>query len=282
MKVQELMEARSTQELQSMAQRLAEFLKKNARPWLDVTGWGRLTFYRGISGQYQDPLVFVQRIRQDRRPLHTRQPNHEAFNALIAAAGGVANRSNAAFVTPEKELANIYGKVFVFMALGPIHTTFHKKWNDWTSVSMERLIDLLKDKDQLLDQIPVDSQSLSDGMNKSVPKLKQHLSNLTYYQNHEWAKSRMEEIQDILADKDKLQAHVTKEIQKEVLVSSDIFSDPNAYDKTLLQDLVVDRDLNFMATNRREVMVQAKSALLINPRFYENFVRSYLISSSNK
>ncbi len=116
----------------AMAQQVVAYMRANAKPWLAQTKNGALMVYRGIEDDRVTAHAFTQNIRQDRRPKDTDQQRHMAFNKVIAAAGGVANRSNAAFVSGDKSTAEAYGRPFVFVPVGDFRYTWSPEYADWT------------------------------------------------------------------------------------------------------------------------------------------------------
>lgn len=130
-------------------QEMAKFIKKYAAPWLAQTQQGKLQVYRGIDAAV--PEVFVKAIRQDRKPKDTDQERHQAFNAIISAAGGIANRSNSAFVSPSHDLAwhysEMWGLPHVFIPLGKFHYTWSPYYDDWTeNFTRDRIAKLMTTK----------------------------------------------------------------------------------------------------------------------------------------
>ena len=116
----------------AMAQQVVAYMRANAKPWLAQTKNGALMVYRGIEDDSITAHAFTQNIRQDRRPKDTDKQRHQAFNKVIAAAGGVANRSNAAFVSGDKPTAESYGRPFVFVPVGDFRYTWSPEYADWT------------------------------------------------------------------------------------------------------------------------------------------------------
>lgn len=138
MKIHEIL--REDPQVPQEPEALADFIKQNAQPWLSQTDQGYLIVYRGLKSQlsmYGGPLpwdrsvAFVKSIRGDRRTLNTSQASHAAFNAMIDSVGGLADRSNSAFVSSDRNVAEFYGRVYVFMPLGDFHYTWSPEYADW-------------------------------------------------------------------------------------------------------------------------------------------------------
>jgi hypothetical protein len=109
---------------------LAKFISANAKPWLSVSNNGHWVVYRGMRGQ--NDTVFTRPIRTDRKSMDTLEVRHQAFNAVIKSVGGIANRSNSAFVTSDANFAAGYGEPYVFIPLGDFHYTWSPVYRDWT------------------------------------------------------------------------------------------------------------------------------------------------------
>ena len=103
------------------------YMRTHCQPWLNAVGLDKVA-YRGTN---TNNLVFVRAVRNDRAPRDSTQPIHELFNKLIAMAGGVANRSNSAFLTSNRTSANIYGVPKVAIPAGEFNYTWSPKWSDW-------------------------------------------------------------------------------------------------------------------------------------------------------
>ncbi len=124
-------------------ERLADYIYEQAQPWMLSTDTGQLRVYRGVGGKFHP--VFTAPIRTDRKPMDTPEHKHQGFNAIIAAAGGRANRSNAAFVSGDPKFASAYGEVYVFIPLGNFHYTWSPLYRDWTSdFTLDAMTELMK------------------------------------------------------------------------------------------------------------------------------------------
>lgn len=116
----------------ALAKQTVKYIKDNAEPWLAASKNGQLVVYRGVENSPQQALAWTKPVRQDRRPKDSSQTLHDRFNAIIAAAGGTANRSNAAFVTSSFTGASHYGSVYVYIPLGDFTYTWSPFYTDWT------------------------------------------------------------------------------------------------------------------------------------------------------
>lgn len=134
-------------EIGNGSSKLAEFIYKNAKPWLDESKKGAYRSYRGLTmrsapGANADlehtgldySLAFTgPAFKKDRRPLDTSAMRHAAFNGMIAAVGGVANRSNSIFTSGSATQASAYGNVYVAIPLGLFYYTWSPVHRDWTT-----------------------------------------------------------------------------------------------------------------------------------------------------
>jgi hypothetical protein len=157
MKVQELLEATKKKpandqyarvpliqiDRAALAQQTADYIRTHAQPWMALSGNGQnFKVYRGIlKPPGRETLSFTAPLRQDRVPRDTKLKKHQRFNALIAAAGGTANRSNSAFVTSNFQTANYYGRAYVYIPLGDFTYTFSPYYHDWTAQFDNNLLD---------------------------------------------------------------------------------------------------------------------------------------------
>jgi len=152
------------------AQKIAMFAKKNCAPWLAATKNGSQYVYRGISDR--GGLAFTKKTREDRRPKDTGKVRHDAFNAAITAAGGIANRSNSLFCTSSKGTAGEYGRIYVLLPVGKFNYTWGAEWEDWTAeAEIGDLQDLLVPK-----KIGPDVQKKIAELKKQVSVFKATLS----------------------------------------------------------------------------------------------------------
>jgi hypothetical protein len=127
------------------ANKIATFIRTKCKPWLAASKNGSITIYRGISDR--GGLAFTKKTREDRRPKDTGAARHQAFNAAIAAAGGVANRSNSLFSSSDDDVAMQYGTAYVLIPVGNFNYTWSPNWDDWTgSAEMSDLAELLAPK----------------------------------------------------------------------------------------------------------------------------------------
>jgi hypothetical protein len=162
------------------ANKIALFLKTKCQPWLKETNNGKLVVYRGISDR--SGLAFTKKTREDRKPKDTDQIRHKAFNAAIAAAGGVANRENALFCTGDRSTAGSYGKSYVLIPVGKFNYTWAIDWNDWTNdVNMDDLRELLLPAPKKV----VDNTELKKKLQAKVEVYKKKVATLA---ETDWAK----------------------------------------------------------------------------------------------
>jgi hypothetical protein len=104
-----------------------KYMLEHCQPWIQAVGLNRIV-YRGTNTTND---VFVRAVRDDRKPRDSGQPIHELFNKLITMAGGIANRSNSAFLAGNSTSAGIYGNVRVAIPAGEFNYTWSPKWSDW-------------------------------------------------------------------------------------------------------------------------------------------------------
>lgn len=110
------------------------FIWKNCQPWMKATDNGQMVFYRGnskVPAEAYSNGYHVEAVHKDRRPKDSTPELHQFFNRMISIAGGVANRSNSAFVTSSENEAAEYGNHWVYMPIGNFNYTWHDRWVDW-------------------------------------------------------------------------------------------------------------------------------------------------------
>ena len=132
------------------ANNIAKFIKSKCKPWYNQSKQGKIVVYRGVDPGKEavssSSLAFIRKTRPDRRPKDTDMPRHKAFNAVIGAAGGIANRSNSLFTTSKYDIAADYGTVFATIPIGDFHYTWSPYWSDWThDVKKDNIVKLLKE-----------------------------------------------------------------------------------------------------------------------------------------
>ena len=124
----EIIVSTNTQMIQ--VNRLVEFIRANCQPWLAATKNGQHKVYRGVD---ENITAWIQNVRSDRSPKDTNESRHHMFNAIISRAGGIANRSNAAFVSGDKYTADTYGTPYVIFPIGDFRYTWSPEYADWTN-----------------------------------------------------------------------------------------------------------------------------------------------------
>lgn len=121
-------------DLKTLAEITIRYIEKNCQPWLQSTKKDQIV-YRSIVTpweQTEDNVVFTRAVRKDRLPMDSSPRLHGLFNTMIEMAGGVANRSNSAFVSGSYEQAGTYdGPVHVVMPVGNFRYTWSPYYEDW-------------------------------------------------------------------------------------------------------------------------------------------------------
>jgi hypothetical protein len=114
----------------------AKYMRLHCQPWINTVGLKHIV-YRGTKTT--NP-IYVRAVRSDRTPRDSIQPMHTLFDELITMAGGVANRTNSAFVTSDLSIANIYGNPRIAIPAGNFNYTWSPIWKDWYAhISNNRL-----------------------------------------------------------------------------------------------------------------------------------------------
>lgn len=109
---------------------IANFIRKNCRPWLKDTRNGNLIAYRGLD--VDDPAVaMVVNVRPDRRPLDTEPYWNERINFMLTQIGSKTKRYNSIAVTGRMGLADQFGFTYVVFPVGKFNFTWNPKAYDW-------------------------------------------------------------------------------------------------------------------------------------------------------
>ena len=122
-------DAEVTRKVLELAQRLAEFIEQECRPFLQESHQIKAPMYRGVKRSI--PFATFAATRKERRPLDSSPGMHAIFNRLIAHCGKTANRSNSAFCTGDHKQATRYGVPYVIIPMGGFHYTWDQSVKDW-------------------------------------------------------------------------------------------------------------------------------------------------------
>lgn len=223
-------------------ERLREFIQANCRPWLE-SYTGKETLYRGIRNV--ENLAFTRPVRQDRRPRDSDMETHQFFNHVISMAGGVANRSNSAFVTTDSRSAQEYGTVCVVMPVGDFNYTWSPYMQDWYSNELSARS--WWDPSLVLDQVPWMKLNKSVGVitGKQIT-MDNALEVLTHIQT-QWAAAGQLAIHAGFPHSCYTVETVTKE-----------------------RGILADQGLEEAMLERHEIMIQAKELLYISLDLYDH------------
>ena len=127
MKYYELMEAETFKNTEEVARNIF----RDCQPFLKMWGWQKPLF-RG-SRDYDTRIPYIkEKTRQDRKPLDTRKPVHDAFVQEFNKLGFKANRNNSIFCTGDKFEANHFGTVYTIFPVGQFDFTWSSEIRDLT------------------------------------------------------------------------------------------------------------------------------------------------------
>jgi hypothetical protein len=253
-------------------QSVAEFISENARPWLEASNNGHWVVYRGIWGQ--NDSVFPRVIRNNpftfpepdkshdpraepRRPMDTPEVRHQAFNAVIKSVGGIANRSNSAFVTHDAKWAGNYGEPYVFMPLGDFHYTWSPVYRDWTAdFNGNDLIKLMRP------DAPFDEEKILKRAQKEI----QDFLNSARYSTDPVTLAQAEEVRDTNS---KAYKELLSFYRGHAKYYFGFSTNPEAYDPALVSKKIqVDQGLDQAIRSGNEIMITAKTGLYIKSFVY--------------
>lgn len=258
--------------IMAQVQKIANFIKKNAQPYLSQINPKRFILYRGLD--YTMKPVFIQGMPKDRKPKDTERFRHDSFNAMIAAVGGYANRSNSIFATRSEDQASSYGDVYAVIPLGNFRYTYAPRWYDWTEDAPEGLdtyLEILNDRaiSEILVQAKkkrfFDDEFIRNYYSSSkiakidITNLKHIAANRTYLS---WF------LLDVMGDTDPSIEHILK--------------NPKSYDAQALKNYIrVDRGLGSLNVEM-EIMISASKVLCVEQLLYQYLVAPYLIRTPKK
>jgi hypothetical protein len=111
--------------------------------WENVRSAEKRALYRGIRGAHQS---FIKKeVRQDRKPLATRNELHFAADESFERVFGFKARSQAIFATGLTSDAEYYGNVYIIFPIGKFQFVWSKKIGDLYGNFMKRKFDKTPD-----------------------------------------------------------------------------------------------------------------------------------------
>ena len=116
----------------------ANRIKRASYQWLVESNYRPA--YRGIATFSEDGVAFHTQSRNftgGRGSVDSSPAMQDAWNALIAKKGFIANRDNSIFVTGERSMATNYGHAFVIYPIGDYDYTWHVDIQDGYRVELE-------------------------------------------------------------------------------------------------------------------------------------------------
>jgi hypothetical protein len=125
---------------------LAPYLKANCAQALDLVANNGLFFYRGVARETQEesyslpgfkdvPVAGPIKVDRERGPRDTPVADHEVMDKWFKKHKGFAARSQALFVTPDIDQAEMYGATFIVLPIGKFNAYWSETVRDLT-VSM--------------------------------------------------------------------------------------------------------------------------------------------------
>ena len=222
------------QDEEAIAEKLATYIKQHAKKWLSLSNNGELVVYRGTrsspppaSGPRKPEPYFIKDTKIDRPPRDTALDVHLAYNAMIKAVGGIANRNNSIFVSGNKPTAQAYGVTYVLIPLGEFHWTWSPEWDDWTfDVRTDNLGKLLRP-----DLVTKQTQDLGKFLSGEYDNSTDRGGEIINYTDPNNYNRRV--LKDkILVDKD---MHKAIQSGHEIMInaSSGMYIDPDIYQKVI-------------------------------------------------
>ena len=254
---------------------VADYIKKNCSQWLNETDGGRYTFFRGLKENMASYLAFVQRVRTDREPRDSIQLGHDAYNAVIEAVGGTANRSNSVFALSSYSQAKSYGaprgQASIIFPIGNYSYTWSKAWDDWNIDDIDTLESFVgRYVHQALD-IRGDAEY---ALEELLDMLEHEATNARTEADRKDIEDEIRGLETWQGKQDFIDEYI--ESNDGIETAYEVYTDPNNYDKEALSQIImVDQGLTTAAELKHEVMIHCENVLYIDHQFYE-FVWSAL------
>ena len=239
---------RPTDDMEELAARVKTYIDKNCQPWLRKSG-GRIV-YRGMG--VLSLTAFTRAVRSRRKPVDSGATTHRLMNMMIQQVGGVANRSNSAFVTSDYHEAGSYGSAYIAMPVGNFNYTWSPVWTDWQQAF---------DEDDAWEDI-IDYKKLR----KLFTPQQWAQQHREYLDRFRWAEyNKREFVQD-----------ATHRMFHEILNTSSPtttiqYIDPGQVKKLI----VVDKNLSQAIEHKCEIMIHCEKMLYIDEDFLQQVSEEY-------
>ncbi len=105
----------------------------NCKPYLNMIGDSKFQLYRGETHKLEDKSVQLFDTYEERRPRDTIVAYHKIYDDVVFKLTGIRFRSNRiAFVTPNKNEAEEYGKVGYFYPVDNFQYLYFQGIGDFT------------------------------------------------------------------------------------------------------------------------------------------------------
>lgn len=246
-------------------EKIISFIKENCSEWLQKSNGTVLYRSTRDPGEELNPYAKIMKVRTNRRPVDTPDYIHQAFNEAIRLAGGVANRSNSLFTTPDYNNAASYGEysgsehTFIVMPIGEFHYTWSPKFPDW-------FVDIVQNS-ELVDYL------YEDKVKEILIKL-YDLEDVVSFSRNRFSIMKMIGNKVVVGvDAKVIMRGEEKEINVDVPVTKEML-DVNK----LSEQIYTDENMHMVNDHQSEVMIHPLSlrALLINPYYYHSRIAKEL------
>lgn len=241
-----------TSDIDEIASRVRTFINQNCKPWLKKSG-GRIV-YRGMA--HESPTAFTRAVRSRRKPKDSSPTLHKMMNMMIQQVGGVANRSNSAFVTANYGEASAYGNAYIAIPVGEFRYTWSPEWQDWQvafdeDYAMEDVIDLKKIRQKLTPQ-------------QWAVKYQQYKNDPDSF-HHIFANSKSEFVEDTV------QVMYYRMLRDSSPQTISQYIDP----RKVKQFIVADKRLHEAIDSKHEIMIHCEKMLYIDEDFLQQVSEEY-------
>lgn len=139
MKIFELMDDEQEESINEYLDAVKPFLKENKEAILQ-----EYFLYRGTHSYGKDYFMKKTRLDMERRPRDMPRRDHAIFDDYLNDKFGFKYRSFAKFATGNRQAADTYGRVFIFMPIGEYNFCFSDKVVDPYNDIFTSFFDLIK------------------------------------------------------------------------------------------------------------------------------------------
>lgn len=249
---------------------VANYIQENCSKWLAETDSGRYTFFRGIKENTEKYLAFTLPVLTNREPRDSIRLGHDAYNAIIEAMGGTADRSNSVFAVSDYTTAKAYGahpsgQASIIFPIGDYSYTWSKAWDDWNIDDIDTLESFVGRYMYNIPDLRADAEYAYEQL---LDTLQQQAANAQTEIARGQLESEITGLETWQGKRDFIEEYIEDNNGSEA--AHEAYTNPSSYNtKTLARTIMVDEDLCVAAEMKHELMIHCENVLYIDPGFYE-------------